>query len=177
MNPINLFFFRGEKMLTVLAKEVNQSFLDYLFHWNRKVSLPITISVQPNKGETIYNLETGKLVTLESMPTLKTTTQRIGKDKLSFLVPQIRFNDANLAGEGRILNIEIELPNGKVKLEAIGEHYERIGKRTSLAEYLIEAKIVYINPLEEETYKNYLRYGEKITETKGKNLVFGITER
>lgn len=164
-------------MLPALVREVNQSFLDFLFLGNRKVSLPITISVQPKKGEAIWNLETGKLVTSQSVPILKTTTQKIGKDTISFVVPHIRFNDANLAGEGRVLNIEIELPNGKVKLEAMGEHYERIGKRTSLAQYVIVAKIVYINPLEEEVYKSYLRRGEKTVEEKGKNLVFGITER
>lgn len=164
-------------MLTDLVKEVNQSFLDFFFSGDRKISLPITISVQPRRGEAIWNLETGKLVTGEMTPGIKTTTLRVGKNMLSFIVPNIRFNNANLAGEGRILNIEIELPNRKVKFEAIGEHYERIGKRTSLASYLIKAKIVYINPLEEEAFKHYLRNGEKTVAAQHERFVFGITER
>ena len=164
-------------MLIALVSKVNQSVSDFLFLGNRKVILPIIITVPPNKGEAIWNLETGKLVSVEDTPALKATALQVGKDSISFVVPQIRFNDANLAGEGRILNIELELPNGKVKLEVIGEHYERFGKRTSLAEYLIQAKIVYINPLEEEVYKNYLRHGEKAEKVKNEGFAFGITQR
>ena len=164
-------------MLIEFVREVNQSFLDFLFAGNRKVNLPITISIQPIKGEAIWNLETGKLVTNELVPTIKTTTQSIGKGVISFIVPHIRFNNANLAGEGRVLDIELELPDGKVKLEAVGEHYERIGKRTSLANYLIEARIIYINPLEEEVFRGYLRRGEKTVEANQESFVFGITER
>lgn len=164
-------------MLTEFVREINQSVLEFLFSGNRKTELPITVSVQPNKGEAVWNLETGKLVSSGMIPTISTITEKIGKDSISFIVPNIRFNNANLAGEGRILNIEIELPNGKVKFEAIGEHYERIGKRTSLASYLIDAKITYINPKEEEVFKDYLRSGEKTISAQRENLVFGITER
>jgi hypothetical protein len=164
-------------MLTELVKGVNQSFWEFVFSGSRNVNLPITISVQRRKGEAIWNLETGKLVSGEMMPTIKTNTLRISKDAISFIVPNIRFNDANLAGEGRVLNIEIEFPGGKVKLEAVGEYYERIGKRTSLASYLIEAKIVYINPLDEEVFKKYLRGSERKTAAQREKLVFGITER
>lgn len=164
-------------MLTEFVREMNQSVLDFIFAGNRKASLPITISIQPRKGEAIWNLETGKLITSELIPTIKTTTQRIGKESLSFIVPQIRFNDANLAGEGRILQIELELPNDKIKFEAIGEHYERIGQRTSLASYLIEAKIFYMSPVAEEIYRDFLRRGEKQSAAKQENLVFGITQR
>lgn len=163
-------------MLTELVKEVNQSFWGLLFSGNRKITLPMTIRVRPNKGEAIWNLETGKLVTGDLIPVIKTTTQTICKDRVSFIVPQIRFNNANLAGEGRILDVEVEFPNGKVKFEAVGEHYERIGKRTSLASYLIEAKIVYITPLEEEQFKNHLRRGEKTIAAQPEGLVFGITD-
>lgn len=164
-------------MLTEFVREMNQSVLDFIFSGSRKIGLPITISVQPRKGEAIRKLETGKLVTSELTPTIKTTTQRIRKDVISFIVPNIRFNNANLAGEGRVLNVVLELPNGTIKLEVIGEHYERIGKRTSLANYLIEAKIVYINPLDEEVYNEFLRNGDKIASAKQENLVFGITQR
>lgn len=164
-------------MLSEFVKGINKSFLDFLFSGNRKAALPITISVQPVKGEAIRNLETGKLVTGELLPTIKTVTERIGKDEISFIVPNIRFNNANLAGEGRILIIEVEFPNGKVKLEAIGEHYERVGMRTSIANYLIETKIVYINPLDEEVFRNYLRHGEKTTTADQESFVFRATER
>jgi hypothetical protein len=160
-------------MLTELLKEVNH----FLFSRNRKIGLPITISIQPNKGEAVRRLETGKFLTSEIIPTIKTTTQTIGKDEISFVVPNIRFNNANLAGEGKVLYLEIELPNGKVNLEAIGEHYERIGKRTSIANYLIAAKIIYINPLDEEIFRNYLKNGERVEKSNSESLVFGITER
>lgn len=164
-------------MLSVFVGKINKSFWGFLFSGNRKANLPITISVQPRKGVAIRNLETGKLITNQVIPNIKTTTQKISEDEISFIVPNIRFDDANLAGEGRTLNIEVELPNGKVKLEVIGEHYERIGKRTSLASYLIEAKIINVNPLDEEIFRNYLQRGEKVEKSKRESLVFGITDR
>lgn len=163
-------------MLTTLVKQVNESVSD-LFLWKRKADLAISISVQPNKGEAIRNLETGELRFKESMPILKVKTLKLGKDYISFTTPYIRFDDTYLAGEGRILDVELELPAGKVNLEIIGERYQRIGKRTSLAEYVVEAKIVYINPLEEVIYKNYLRHGDKLEEAKAENLVLGIADR
>lgn len=163
-------------MLMTLVRQVNESVSD-LFLRRRKADLSLSISVQPNKGEAVRNLETGELRLKESMPTLKVKSVSLSKNEISFVVPAIRFNDVNLAGEGRILDIEIELPNGVIKLEAVGEHYERIGKRTSLAEYLVEAKIVYINPLEEVTYKNYLRHGDKNDSANAENLVFGVSDR
>lgn len=163
-------------MLTTLVKQVNRSVSD-LFTSRRKADLSISISVPPNKGQAIKNLETGEFRRKESMPTLKVKTVHLGKDSLTFIVPSIRFCDANLAGYGTILHVEIELPAGKVNLEVVGERYERIGKRTSLAEYLVEAKIVYINPREEEVYRNYLRHGDKTEFAKSKSLVFGVTDR
>ena len=162
-------------MLTTLVKQVNKSLSD-LFLSRHKADLPISISVPPNKGQAIRNLETGEFRRKESMPTLKVKAIHLGKDSISFVVPSIRFCDANLAGYGTVLNVEIELPAGKVTLEVIGERYERIGKRTSLAEYLVEAKIVYINPRQEEIYQDFLRHGDKHEITKSESLVFGINE-
>ncbi|HRH40696.1 MAG TPA: hypothetical protein PKY82_03555 [Pyrinomonadaceae bacterium] len=163
-------------MLTTLAKQVNKSVFD-LFTSRRKADLSISISIPPNKGQAIRNLETGQFRCNESTPTLKVKTIALSKNSISFIVPSIRFNDTNLAGDGRVLKIELELPNGKVTLEVIGERYERIGKRTSLAEYMVEARIVYINPIEAEVYRKFLRNGGAASEAKGNNLVFGITER
>ncbi len=163
-------------MLTTLARQVNKSVSD-LFTSRRKADLSISISIPPNKGQAIRNLETGQFRCKESLPVLKVKTISLSKTNISFVVPSIRFNDTHLAGDGRVLNIEIELPNGKITLEVIGERYERIGKRTSLAEYMVEARIVYINPLEAEVYRNFLRNGGTASESKGNSLVFGITER
>ena len=163
-------------MLTTLVKQVNKS-VSNLFLSRRKANLSISISIPPNKSQAIRNLETGEFRCKESTPILKVETLELGKDFISFIVPSIRFNDTHLAGDGRVLNIEIELPNGKVTLEVVGERYERIGTRTSLAEYLVNAKIVYINPIEAEIYQDYLRHGNKKSTANGESLVFGITER
>lgn len=52
-----------------------------------------------------------------------------------------------------------------------------LANTASLAEYMVEARIVYINPLEAEVYRNFLRNGGTASESKGNSLVFGITER
>lgn len=163
-------------MLTTLVKQVNKSVSD-LFIPRRKADLSISISIPPNKGQAIRNLETGEFRCKESSPILKVKAVHLGKNDISFVVPSIRFNDTHLAGDGRVLNIEIELPSGNINLEVVGEKYQRIGKRTSLAEYVVDARIVYIKPLEEELYRNYLRHGNKKSIANGESLVFGITER
>lgn len=54
-------------MLTTLARQVNKSVSD-LFTSRRKADLSISISIPPNKGQAIRNLETGQFRCKESLP-------------------------------------------------------------------------------------------------------------
>lgn len=163
-------------MLSTLEK-VNHALSGFLFSSARKVNLPLAIRVRPNKGEAICNLETGKLLLPHTAPVLNTKTERISKDSISFIVPAIRFCDASLAGDGRTLDVELELPQVVLRFEVIGDHYERIGKRTSLAQYLIHARISYMNPLVEESFRTYLKNGYAAPQNEPESLVFRINER
>src|SRR6188474_2761460 len=50
-------------------------------------------------------------------------TVDISRTGIAFVVPSIRVKEKYLVGQERNLNIEIDLPNGKVNLRAIGRRY------------------------------------------------------
>jgi hypothetical protein len=76
-------------------------------------------------------------------------------------VPAIRIQENYLVGEGRTLNAELDLPNGKVRMQIVGRRYEQVGEHISTARYLVGAQITQMNADDQEAYEYFLRYGNK----------------
>src|SRR3982751_1116279 len=51
----------------------------------------------------------------------------LSRTGIAFLVPSIRISEKYLVGQERNLNIEIDLPSGKVAMKVIGRRYEKVG--------------------------------------------------
>ena len=119
-----------------------------------KHAVPIKLSFEPNKSKhksdppqkTIYI--TGETVDLSS-------------SGIGFVVASIRIKEIYLVGEGRLLDVEIDLPNGKVSMKVIGRRYERVGEHISTARYLIGASIEEITDENREAYNDFLSFAGK----------------
>ncbi|HLA95117.1 MAG TPA: PilZ domain-containing protein [Pyrinomonadaceae bacterium] len=86
-------------------------------------------------------------------------TMDMSKTGISFMVSAIRIKENYLVGHERILNIEIDLPRDKVKMQVIGRRYEREGIHESAERYLVGAEIVNISEEDREAYEHFLRHG------------------
>ena len=108
---------------------------------------------------------TGKTGRLDSTRNLFITgeTTDLSGSGIAFTVASIRIKENYLVGEGRILNAELDLPNGKVAMKILGQRYELIGEHLSTERYLIGASIEQISDENRAAYDEFLRLGAKVS--------------
>src|SRR5207253_1137663 len=83
-------------------------------------------------------------------------TVDISRTGISFLVPAIRVNEKYLVGHERDLNVEIDLPSGKVYLRVLGKRYEKVGVHISTERFLVGAHILSLSGTDRENYETFL---------------------
>ena len=93
---------------------------------------------------------------------------------ITFVVSSIRIKENYLVSEGRVLNAELDLPNGKVLMKIVGERYEQVGEHISTARYFVGASIREMTYENREAYDDFLRFGGRKGNTG--SLKFGIDE-
>ena len=86
-------------------------------------------------------------------------TVDVSKTGVGFLVPAIRDKEKYLVGQDRHLNIEIDLPNGKVCLRAMGRRYEKVGIHLSMEKYLVGVEITEMTEPDRASYDAFLSRG------------------
>lgn len=89
-------------------------------------------------------------------------TKDLSRSGVAFIVAAIRIQENYLVGEGRILNAELDLPDGKVQMQIVGQRYEQVGQHISTARFLVGAKITQMSKENREVYEYFLRYGNKL---------------
>jgi hypothetical protein len=75
---------------------------------------------------------------------------------LALIVSAIRIDDHYLAGEGRTLRIDLELPAGEVVIQANSARYERLDESESEQGYLIGANIIAMSDSDRVLYNEYV---------------------
>jgi hypothetical protein len=100
-------------------------------------------------------------------------TKDLSQTGIACIVSSIRLKENYLVGENRVLNAELDLPNGKVMMQVVGKRYEQVGEHISTARYLIGAGIVQMTDDDREAYEQFLKLGSKMTKKAGE-LKFGI---
>jgi hypothetical protein len=118
----------------------------------KKHNAPIKIVFEPT-------LATGKLHSPVEKLYISGETFDLSNTGVGFIVSAIRVRENYLVGQDRVLNAEIDLPNGKIKMKLVGRRYERVGMHLSAERYLIGAEIVKISPNDREAYEHFLKYG------------------
>ena len=101
-------------------------------------------------------------------------TVDISRSGVGFLVPSIRLKEKYLVGQDRNLNIEIDLPTGKVHMKAIGRRYEKVGIHISTERFLVGAEIMSIDDVDKENYETFLKNGNRRLKTAPRKLELGI---
>ena len=101
-------------------------------------------------------------------------TVDISRSGIGFLVPSIRLKEKYLVGQERNLNIEIDLPTGKVQLRAIGRRYEKVGIHISTERFLVGAQITDLEGADKENYETFLKNGNRRLKTAPRELGLGV---
>jgi len=102
-------------------------------------------------------------------------TKDLSQSGIAFTISSIRIKENYLVGEGRILNAELDLPNGKVSMKIVGQRYEPVeNEHLSVGKYLVGASILQMTDENREVYEYFLRFGDAKGNTG--SLKFGIDQ-
>jgi hypothetical protein len=143
--------------------KLNLSFVENRSARRHNLQVPVRITIEPDEAN-------GKLTTKRESLSACGETKDLSKSGIAFIVPSIRLREYYLVGENRALQAELDLPNGKIRMQIVGVRYEQIGIHDSSVSYLIGAKILFISPLEKEIYEEYLKYGNKVKTDNAQDL-------
>lgn len=120
----------------------------------RKYEAPIRITFEPlNLGGIHVSSAGGAYMSGETVD--------LSRTGIAFMVSQIRIKENYLVGHERVLNAEIDLPGGRVRMKVVGRRYEREGIHLSDERYLVGAEIVDMSKQDRDLYNQFLRYGGK----------------
>jgi hypothetical protein len=155
-------------MFRNLISKLNRSVSKQVVAARRDYVVPIKLTFEPDRN-------TGKLRMPVNELAIIGETRDLSHSGIGFVVSAIRLKEYYLVGEDRVLNAELDLPNGKVKFQIVGQRYEQVGEHISVSKYLIGAKIVNMSEENREVYKYFLRHGKKVKRGTG-TLQLGIDE-
>lgn len=136
-------------MLRNWVAKFNKSLSKRASSRRRELIVPINLTFEPDKT-------TGRLVTPLQKLSITGETFDFSRTGVAFTVPSIRLREFYLVGEGRTLNAEIMLPNGKVRMRLMGLRYEQTGQHLSVAQYLVGSKIVDMSAGDQARYDEFL---------------------
>jgi hypothetical protein len=155
-------------MIRELITKFNQSWSEKLVPARRRHTAQIKIWFDPD-------LNTERAVEAARNACILGETVDISRTGIAFLVPVIRIKEKYIAGHGRKLNVEIDLPNGKVYLRAVGCRYEKVGIHSSMERFLVGARIESLVGQDKEIYEAFLRNGNRrVTKASARSLELNI---
>ena len=162
---------KDNKMIRKLISKLNKSINERVAPPRQNFEVPIKIWLEPDK-------DTGRLQAAIANLSISGETKNLSHSGIAFLVSVIRLREFYLAGENHTLNVELDLPNGKVKMQIVGQRYEQISdEHSSISKYLIGAKILRISAADKEAYEEFLQIGKKIQKEKTGNLELEVDKR
>src|SRR5436190_6276335 len=137
-------------MIRELITRFNRSLSERMVSSRRRHTAPIKVWFEPDAT-------TGPLRADAIPACIMGETADISRTGIGFIVPSIRIKEKYLVGQQRNLNIEIDLPTGKVFLQAVGCRYEKVGIHISAERFFVGAQITDLSGTDRENYEAFLQ--------------------
>ncbi len=154
-------------MIRELISRFNRSLSERMVSARRRHTAPMKVWFDPDtKGERASEAAKAACILGETVD--------ISRSGIAFLVTSIRVKEKYLVGHERNLNVEIDLPTGKVHLTAIGRRYEKVGVHISTERFLVGAHILNLTGVDKENYETFLRNGNRRSKNTAPSLELGI---
>jgi hypothetical protein len=147
-------------MLRELINKFNSSLSERMVSARRKHTAPIKVWFDPD-------VNTERALEASRAACIWGETVDISRTGIGFLVPSIRVKEKYLVGHERPLNVEIDLPTGKVYMRAMGKRYEKVGIHISTERFLVGAHILLLDGQDRENYETFLKNGNRGTKRAG----------
>ena len=154
-------------MLRELINKFNRSLSEKMVPPHRRHTAPVKVWFDPD-------IKTEQAMELARNPCILGETIDISRTGIGFIVPMIRLKEKYLVGHERALNIEIDLPNGKVYLRAMGCRYEKVGMHISTELFLVGARITSLSGNDKDIYESFLKSGNRQPRGAARPVELGI---
>lgn len=146
-------------MIRELITKFNRSLSERMVSSRRRHTAPIKVWFDPE-------MNTERAREQARAACILGETVDISRTGIGFLVPMIRLKEKYLVGHERKLNVEIDLPTGKVYMRVVGRRYEKVGIHTSLERFLVGADIIQLAGTDKENYETFLTTGNRGQKTR-----------
>lgn len=153
-------------MIREIVSRINGTLSQRRASARKKYRVPIKVRFAPEKN-------TANLTPSGEDLFLSGESIDVSSTGIAFVVSSIRIKEKYLVGQERILNLEIDLPGRKVRMQVLGRRYEKVGIHVSTEKYLIGAEITSISPEDQRSYEYFLRYGNKLKRNAEPSLELG----
>lgn len=141
-------------MIRELVSRINTVFVERRASPRKKFSISVKVWFAPEHN-------TANLSLTQENVFLAGETRDVSPAGIGFVVASIRIKEKYLVGQDRILNVELDLPRRKVRMQVVGRRYERVGIHVSTEKYLVGAEIVNMIDSDREVYEDFLKNGKK----------------
>lgn len=154
-------------MLRKLISRFNTSLSESMVSPRRKHTAPVKIWFEPEiNSERARDLARASCVYGETFD--------ISRSGISVLVPSIRIKEKYFVGHQLTVNVEMELPTGKVHMQVMGKRYEKVGIHISTERFLVGAHITHLEGSDKENYESFLKRGHRGARSAAGSLELGI---
>ena len=154
-------------MIRELASLFSRTLIERRTSVRRKYQVPVRICFSPEKN-------TANLTAACEEQFVSGETTDVSETGIGFVVSTIRIKEKYLVGQGRELNVELDLPGRKVMMRVIGKRYEKVGMHVSTEKYLIGAEITEMRSDERLAYEVFLQNGKKMLKNAAPAFGMGI---
>ncbi|MBP9664342.1 MAG: hypothetical protein KBD94_06935 [Pyrinomonadaceae bacterium] len=153
-------------MIRELINKLNCSFSKRMVSLRRNHTAPLKVWFDPDIDTEIGRERARAACILGE-------TVDISRTGIGFTVPSIRVKEKYLVGHDRILNIEIDLPSGKIFMRAKGCRYKKVGVHISAERFLVGANIITLDGPDKDNYEAFLRFGTRRIDPAARRLEIG----
>jgi hypothetical protein len=141
-------------MIRELISKLNRSFSEKLVAPRRAFAAPMKVWFDPD-------VKSDRALEAARSACILGETVDMSRSGIAFLVPFIRIKEKYLVNQDRVLNVEIDLPGGKVSMRVVGKRYEKVGMHTSVERFYVGAEITEITDADMTAYEYFLKHGAR----------------
>ena len=154
-------------MLRELITKINRSMSERMVAPRKKHSAPIKLWFDADiKSEHAQEAARAACIIGETID--------VSKSGIGFLVPSIRTKEKYLVGQERTINVEIDLPTGKIFMKVLGKRYKKVGIHISTERFLVGAAICSLDGTDRDNYEAFLKEGHRLAKAPAHGLELGI---
>lgn len=154
-------------MIRELINRFNRTLSERLVANRRKYAAPMRVWFEPDINS-LHHQQIAKNMAMHG------ETVDMSRTGIAFVVSSIRVQEKYLVGQDRKLNVEIDLPTGRVEMQVVGKRYEKVGQHLSDEKYLIGANIVRLDTDSNPAYDLFLRKGAGRSQAASTGLELGV---